>query len=167
MPPTPEERRQRTLLNSLVGLSVTSLLMVLSGFVLGYFILMMKLNPKPKPKVTKSELPGPIIQLSDQVYNMGEDDRYLKGTFGLELNIEGMKDFDAKKLEGEVKMRLPYIQDLVIGEISNRTYRGVADPEGKERLKEDLRLQINALLAYHGLPVDTVKQVILTRFAIQ
>lgn len=167
MPPTPEERRQQSMLRSLVGLGVTSLVLVLAGFVLGYFILMMKLNPKPKPKVTKSELPGPIVHLSDQVYNLGERERYLKGSFELEINIEGMKDFDAKKLESEVKMRLPYIQDLVIGEISNRTYLSVASPEGKERLKEELRLKINALLASHGLPMETVKQVMLTRFAIQ
>lgn len=167
MPPTPEDRKQRMLLRSLVGLGVSSLTLILAGFVLGYFILMMKLNPKPKPIITKSELPGPIVHLSDQVYNLGEIDRYLKGTFELELNIEGMKDFDAKKLESEVKMRLPYIQDLVIGEISNRTYISVASPEGKERLKEELRLKINALLASHGLPLETVKQVMLTRFAIQ
>ncbi len=169
MPPTPtaEDKKIKKMHTALVGVATASLVMVIAGFVLGYFILMMKMNPKPKPKVAESDLPGPLVPMEDTVYNMGEADRYLKGMFVLELNIEGMKEFDAKRLESEVKMRVSYVQDLIIAEISNRTYQSVADPEGKERFKEELRLQINALLAEQGLPIDTVKKVLMTRFAIQ
>ena len=52
--------------------------------------------------------------------------------------------------------------DLIISEISGKTFREVSTPEGKEQLKEELRLKINEVLQKGEL-----KRIMFTSFAVQ
>jgi len=160
-PLSPEEKRQRRLLTTVIGLNVTTLLMLITGMTLGGFALMAKVNV-PKPKPDPRALPGTILPVSDQIFNLGEPNRYLKGTFQIELNTEGMKEAEVGPFLDEVRRRMPMIQDLIITDLSGKTYREVATPQGKEQLKEELKLKINQMLV-----LGEVKEVMLTSFAAQ
>ena len=160
-PLTPEEKRQRRMLGTLVGLNVVTILMLVTGMTLGGLALMTKVNvakPKPDPRA----LPGPIFPVSDQIYNLGEPNRYLKGTFQIELNTEGMKEAEIPPFLEEVRKRMPMIQDLIITDLSGKTLREVVTPQGKEQLKEELKLKINQTLM-----LGEVKEVMLTSFAVK
>jgi len=164
MPPaaqTPEEKNQRRLLTTLISLNVLVVLGLIGGFFLGMKAMMVKVNPEPKPKA-EHPLPGPTLQIFNQIYNLGEPNRYMKATMELELEVEGMEEQEHMAFLQEVRRREPYILDLLISEISGKTYREVSTPQGKEQLKEELRLKINALLSRGEL-----REVMFTSFAVQ
>ena len=164
MPPvaqTLEEKKQRRLLTTLISLNVLVVLGLIGGFSLGMKAMMMKVNPAPKPKV-EHPLPGPTLQIFNQIYNLGETNRYMKVTMELELEVEGMDERARASFLEEIRRREPHIRDLLISEISGKTYREVSTPQGKEQLKEELRLKINTLLSRGEL-----REVMFTSFAVQ
>lgn len=123
--------------------------------------MMTKLNPKPEAK-DEHALPGPSLEIYNQIYNLGETNRYMKMTMELELSTEGQDEEGMLSFQEEVRKREPQIRDLIIGEISGKTYREVSTPAGKEQLKEELRLKINSILSRGEL-----REVIFTHFAVQ
>jgi len=151
------------MLTSAIAVNGVSAVLLLAAIGIGVMLLMTKLNVRPpKPVEDRRALPGPTMVLSDQVYNLGEMNRYVKAAIQVELSTEGLEGKELDGFVAEAKARLPFIEDLVIGELSGKTFREVSTPEGKEQLKEELRVKINALLDR-----GQVKEVIFTSFAAQ
>lgn len=149
------------LLQLAVALNVFTVVLLAVALTLGTVAVMAKLNPQKK-KPGEVPLPGPTVVISDQVYNLGEPNRYLKATILLELNAENKSEkMNATFLE-EMKKRDPQIRDLIVRELSGKTFREVNSPQGKEQLKEELRVKINALLSRGEL-----KRIMFTSFAVQ
>src|SRR5678810_869557 len=136
--------------------------MLLAAITIGGLLMMTKLNPKAVKIEDKSGLPGPALKSDDHIYNLGEPNRYMKAAMTIEMNTAGMKEKEEIEFMDEVKRRDPYIRDLIISEVSGKTFREVSTPEGKEQLKEELRVKINALLSR-----GEVKEVMFTSFAVQ
>jgi flagellar FliL protein len=162
MPPTPEEKKQMRMMQMVIGLNGLTVVMLVVGTVLGAMALTTKMNVKEAKEVEKNPMPGPIIAIEDQVYNLGEPNRYMKAAIRLELDVAGMKEKEVPAFTDEAKKRLPQIRDLIVTELSGKTYREVATPQGKEQLKEELRLRINQLLQ-----LGQVREVMFTSFAVQ
>lgn len=163
-PPTisPEEKKLRRLLTTLVALNGVAIAMLLAAITIGGLLMMTKLNPKAVKIEDKSGLPGPAIKIDDHIYNLGEPNRYMKAAMQIELNIAGMKEKEEQEFMEEVRRREPHMLDMIISEISGKTFREVSTPEGKEQLKEELRIKINAMLSR-----GEVKEVMFTSFAVQ
>ena len=158
---SPEEKRQRRLVQSLIATNIVTILMLATGMTLGGLALMTKVNV-PRAKPDPHAMPGPVFTVNDQIYNLGDPNRYAKGTFQIELNVEGMKEAEVQSFLEEFRKQLPAVQDLIITDLSGKTYREVVTPQGKEQLKEELKLKINHML-FRG----EVKEVLLTSFAVQ
>ncbi len=159
----PEERKQRRLLTTVITLNTVSLVLLLASIGVGVALSMTKLNrPEKKGVAEGAGMPGPSLRIEDSVYNLGEMNRYMKATMQVELDVTGMKEKESADFFDEARQRLPWIKDLVISEISGKTYRDVSTPAGKEQLKEELRVRINALLSR-----GEVKEVMFTSFAVQ
>lgn len=159
---SPEEKKQRRLLTTLVALNGVAIAMLLAAITIGGLLMMTKLNPKAVKIEESSGMPGPSIKIEDHIYNLGESNRYMKAAMQLELNTAGMKEKEEIEFMDEVKRLDPHIRDLIISEISGKTFREVSTPEGKEQLKEELRVKVNALLSR-----GEVKEVMFTSFAVQ
>jgi len=123
--------------------------------------MMAKINPQKK-KPGEVPLPGPTVTITDQVYNLGEPNRYLKATILLELASDNKSEKQNAVFLDEVKRREHQLRDLVIREVSGKTFREVNSPQGKEQLKEELRLKINEILQKGEL-----KRIMFTSFAVQ
>ncbi|MEK7475477.1 MAG: flagellar basal body-associated FliL family protein [Candidatus Coatesbacteria bacterium] len=160
---SPEEKRARRVLTSLITINSISAVLLLASIGVGVMLMMTKLNVRaPKPVEDKGKMPGPAMVLTDQVYNLGEMNHYVKAAITVELSTEGLEEKELGDFVTEAKARMPFIEDLVISEMSGKTFRDVSTPEGKEQLKEELRVKINALLDR-----GQVKEVIFTSFAAQ
>jgi flagellar basal body-associated protein FliL len=81
-------------------------------------------------------------------------DRFLKVKTELELETE--------KLEEEIISRLPQIRDLIIGLLGSKTFEDVRTIEGKNFLREEMLLRINALLV-----TGEVRRIFFTEFVVQ
>lgn len=164
MPPapvTPEEKTQRRLIGAIVTLSVLTLIAIVVGFGWGAKTFALKRNVRPTA-VDVHALPGPSLEIFDQIYNLAGTSRYMKATLQLELDTRHQDEASMAEFWKEVRLRKPQIEDLLISEMSGKTFRSVSTPEGKEQLKEELRLKINSLLSYGEL-----KEVLFTNFAVQ
>ncbi len=164
MPPapvSPEEKSQQRLIGTIVGLNVVIILLVLAGFGLGMSAMMLKPNVR-EVAADAHALPGPSLEIYDQIYNLAGSSRYMKATLQLELDTRHQDEASMTEFWEEVRLRKPQIEDLLISEMSGKTFRSVSTPEGKEQLKEELRLKINSLLSYGEL-----KEVLFTNFAVQ
>ena len=149
------------ILRTAVGLSAFTIVVLALGLALGTAAMMAKINPHKK-KPGEVPLPGPTVIITDQVYNLGEPGRYLKATIVLELNVDNRTEKQNQALFDEVKKRDPQLRDLIIREVSGKTFREVNSPQGKEMLKEELRLKINGTLSRGEL-----KRIMFTSFAVQ
>src|ERR1041384_718086 len=160
-PPPPPRGPLYRLLQA--GVAVNAFALVVLGLALaaGTFSVMAKLNPQKK-KPGEVPLPGPTVTITDQVYVLGEANRYLKATILLELNSDNKSEKQAAGFLDEVKRREPQIRDLIIREVGGKTFREVNSPQGKEQLKDELRLKINGLLTKGEL-----KRIMFTSFAVQ
>lgn len=145
------------------GVATAAFCLVLLGFVItaASVSMMAKINPQKK-KPGEVPLPGPTVTLTDQVYNLGEPNRYLKATILLELASDNKSEKQNAAFLDEVKRREHQLRDLVIREVSGKTFREVNSPQGKEQLKEELRLKINEILQKGEL-----KRIMFTSFAVQ
>jgi flagellar FliL protein len=148
-------------LRTAVGLSGFAIVVLALGLAIGVAAMMAKINPHKK-KPGEVPLPGPTIVISDQVYNLGEAGRYLKATILLEMNADNRTEKQNQALYEEVRKREPQLRDLIIREVSGKTFREVNSPQGKEQIKEELRLKINGLLSRGEL-----KRIMFTSFAVQ
>lgn len=159
-PPAPRGPVAR-LLQAAVGLSAFTIVLLGLAFVVGEVKVMAKVNPL-KRRPGEVPLPGPTVTVQDQVYNLGESNRYLKATILLELNADNRSDRQNQAFLEEVRRREPQIKDLIIREVGGKTFREVNSPQGKEQLKEELRQKVNGLLTRGEL-----KRVMFTSFAVQ
>jgi len=148
-------------LRTAVGVSAFAIVVLALGLAIGMASMMAKINPHKK-KPGEVPLPGPTCIISDQVYNLGEPGRYLKATILLELNADNRTEKQNQALIEEVRKKEPQLRDLIIREVSGKTFREVNSPQGKEQIKEELRLKINGLLARGEL-----KRIMFTSFAVQ
>lgn len=99
---------------------------------------------------------GTVVPLDSFVVNISdrERDRYLKLKAELELSIPELSD--------ELDQRMPQIRDLIISLLGSKSFEEVRTIEGKNFLREEMLLRINALLVS-----GKVKRVFFTEFVVQ
>jgi flagellar FliL protein len=90
-----------------------------------------------------------IVNIQD-----GDRDRYLKLSTELELTSSGAGS--------EISARMPQIKDIVISLLGSKSFQEVRTIEGKNLLREQLMVRINALLQ-----TGKVKRVFFTEFVVQ
>ena len=144
-----------------VGFCAFAAFILAAAIVLGMVTTMVKMNPHKK-KPGEVPLPGPTVTIKDQVYNLGDPNRYLKAAILLELNTDNKSERQNQTFLEKVRKRESQIRGLIINEVSRKTFREVNSPQGKEQLKEELRLRINELLS-----PDELKSIMFTSFAVQ
>lgn len=149
------------LVRASVGLSAFAAFLLAAAILLGMVATMVKINPHKK-KPGEVPLPGPTVTIKDQVYNLGEPNRYLKAAILLELNTDNKSERQNQAFLEKVRKRESQIRGLIINEVSRKTFREVNSPQGKEQIKEELRLRINEMLS-----PDELKSIMFTSFAVQ
>ncbi len=151
----------------LIIIVVLLLLLLVIGGVVAYFLLSSD-NPsdqtqpqvekkveKPK-KVSEAAEIGPIYPLDPFTVNLKSSNatRYLKCTINLEL--------DSPDTQPELDKMKPAIRDLIIRILSSKTVPEISTSKGKEKLKEEIKKNINAMLA-----TGEIRNVYFTAFVIQ
>jgi len=115
-------------------------------------------KPKEAPikKASASLEIGPIYPLDPFTVNLKSvgNTRYLKCTINLEL--------DSPDTQPEVDKIKPAIRDLIIRILSSKTVPEISTAKGKEKLKEEIKKNINAIL-----PKGEIRNVYFTAFVIQ
>jgi flagellar FliL protein len=99
---------------------------------------------------------GKIFSLEPFVVNIADRDRdrFLK----LKTDIELSDD----RVSAEMQQRLPQIRDLVISLLGSKSFDEVRTIEGKNFLREEMLLRINALLV-----TGNAKAIYFTEFVVQ
>jgi flagellar FliL protein len=117
--------------------------------------------------------PGPMYVLKDQVVNLADPSgrRYLKIGLSIEFST-GAAEFKkaspderkAKQAEFDkaLEPEVPLINDAIISLLSARSPADLSTPEGKERLKNDIKDALNRILGG-----DQVSNVYFTQFVMQ
>lgn len=95
---------------------------------------------KKKPQTADSGEVGVIFPLDAFTANLLSENgsRYLKCTMELEQNIPTL----TPELEGKKGK----IRDIIIGVLSSKTYEEISTTKGKQRLKDEIKDKINAIL---------------------
>jgi flagellar FliL protein len=156
----------------LIIIVILLLLLLVIGGLVAYFLLSSNDNPdeqNPDKKVeqkadTKQEVKkdtealeiGPIYPLDPFTVNLKSVNgtRYLKCTINLEI--------DSPDTQPELDKIKPAIRDVIIRILSSKTVPEISTAKGKEKLKEELKKNINAIL-----PKGEIKHVYFTAFVIQ
>src|SRR3989304_2059110 len=129
----PEEKKHRRLLTTVITLNAVRAGLLRAAVGVGSVLLFAKMNVKPhvESRAPHEIMPGPAFKLDDTVYNLGETNRYMRAAMEIELDVEGMDEKSVAEFMDEVRTRLPWVRDLIIGHFSAKIYRDVATPEGK------------------------------------
>ncbi len=117
--------------------------------------------------------PGPMYTLQDVVVNLADSNlrRYLKIGLSIEFNTDAAAFEKATPDERKAKQaafdaalapKVPLINDAIIGILSARTSADISTPEGKQKLKNDIKDALNRLLGG-----DQVSNVYFTQFVMQ
>ena len=150
----------------LIVIIVLLLVLLIVGGLVAYFLLSGNDNPdeqkadqqkvEKKKKVSQMTEMGPIYPLDKFIVNLLSNNsaRYLKCKMDLEL--------DSPELQQEVDKKLPAIRDLIIRILSSKTVEEIQTAKGKEKLKEEIKRKINAMLT-----TGEIKNVYFTDFVIQ
>ena len=99
---------------------------------------------------------GPVVELDQFIVNLLDSDgrRYLRIQMSLELSH--------RNVGSEVQNKMPMIRDLIIRQLSSKRFDEIATENGKQRLREELRNNINRHL------IDgQVQNVFFTTFVVQ
>jgi flagellar FliL protein len=114
------------------------------------------IKEKPVKKESESLEIGPIYPLDPFTVNLKSvnGSRYLKCTINLEI--------DSPDTQPELDKIKPAIRDVIIRILSSKTVPEISTSKGKEKLKEELKKNINAIL-----PKGEIKHVYFTAFVIQ
>lgn len=152
-------------LRLIVVLNAVCLVLVAAAVVLGTVAIRARLTPEKK-KWPKAPLPGPMVTIGDQIYNLGEHDRYLKATIVLEADT-GDKDRPKSSKQvalvmEELKKRDNGLRDIIIREINGWTFARLNSPQGKSRLKKVLLDRVNEELSQ-----GAIRRVMFTEFTLQ
>jgi flagellar FliL protein len=154
----------------LIIIVILLLLLLVIGGVVAYFLLsgdnpednpnqpnqkMEKKVEKPKKDTADLEI-GPIYPLDPFTVNLKSSGatRYLKCTIDLEI--------DSPETQPELDKMKPMIRDLIIRILSSKTVPEISTAKGKEKLKEEIKKNINAKLA-----TGEIRHVYFTAFVIQ
>ena len=140
--------------------AVTSFLFAIA-LTLGGVVLNVRLHPQKKERMVQP-LPGPMVAIPDQVYNLADANRYLKAALIMELATEGRSAKETAAFGEEMKKREGQIRDIIIRVINGRSFMDVNSPRGKAEMKDVIRADLNKVLA-HG----EIKTVLFTNFAVQ
>ncbi len=99
---------------------------------------------------------GKVFNLDPFVVNIrdGERDRYLKLKADLELSADEVSD--------ELQQRLPQVRDLIISLLGGKSFEDLRTIEGKNFLREEILLRVNALLV-----TGKAKRIFFTEFVVQ
>ncbi len=97
-----------------------------------------------------------LFQMDPFLVNLNDRDlnRYLQVSFVLSLS--------SKKVESEIKEKLPLLTDAILGYLSTRTYDEVVSRIGKKEIKKSITKLVNSCLTS-----GYVKSVFITRFIVQ
>jgi len=102
--------------------------------------------------------PGQIISLEPMVMNLatleGEKPSFAKLAIAIELSVE--------KAPAGIDSRMPLVRDAIITTVSSRTMNDVTNPDGKEKLRQQLLASLRQVLG-----AELVKNVYFTNFVIQ
>lgn len=150
----------RLALISMIVSAVTTVLLA-SAVTLGAVGLKARLTPRITER-EPLEPPGPLLTLSDQVYNLSEPNRFVKATIALELSRDGKGEKEVAALVEEAKKREAQIREIVILTVNAMTFGDINSPRGKTAFKNEVRKKVNELLAR-----GEVKTVLFTAFAAQ
>jgi len=152
----------------LIIIVVLLLLLLVIGGVVAYFLLsdtpeeetpqnIQKEEKKvEKPKDTEALEIGPIYPLDPFTVNLKSTGatRYLKCTINLEI--------DSPETQPELDKMKPLIRDIIIRILSSKTVPEISTAKGKEKLKEEIKKNLNAKLA-----TGEIRNVYFTAFVIQ
>jgi flagellar FliL protein len=157
----------------LIIIVILLLLLLVIGGLVAYFLLSNNDNPndaqntdkKVEQKAdTKQEVKkdaealeiGPIYPLDPFTVNLksASGSRYLKCTINLEI--------DSPDTQPELDKIKPAIRDVIIRILSSKTVPEISTAKGKEKLKNELKKNVNAIL-----PKGEIKHVYFTAFVIQ
>jgi flagellar FliL protein len=155
----------------LIIIVVLLLLLLVVGGLVAYFLLSSddetKNNPNnPDQKQPVEEKPvkkesanleiGPIYPLDPFTVNLKSagNSRYLKCTINLEI--------DSPDTQPELDKIKPAVRDIIIRILSSKTVPEISTAKGKEKLKEELKKNVNAIL-----PKGEIRHVYFTAFVIQ
>jgi flagellar FliL protein len=121
------------------------------------FFIVQKASAKQKTGVKKVEK-GPVMTLDEFLVNLADpgSDHFLKVTIGLEL------DKSKGKSPESLKEDIPAIRDAVLTSLSNETRDQIAPESGREKLKGQIKKNVNAALGE-----DDVQNVYFTNFVSQ
>jgi flagellar basal body-associated protein FliL len=148
--------------------------------VLAAFFLLRGTSPAPtaeRPaRAQASEYEGPNYRIKERVYNLQDPNarRYVKLGLTLQFSAETAKYKEAlgeeyaklsAEFEKELEPKKDFINDALTTVISSKTMAQLLEPEGKERLKQEIAQRINAANWDH--PKVKVLQVYFTDFVIQ
>jgi len=152
----------------LIIIVVLLLLLLVIGGVVAYFLLSGDEAPadqaqqapaqeveKPKKTAEATEI-GPIYPLDPFTVNLKSSgaSRYLKCTINLEL--------DSPDTQPELDKMKPMIRDIIIRILSSKTVPEISTAKGKEKLKEEIKKNLNARLM-----TGEIRNVYFTAFVIQ
>ena len=154
----------------LIIIVVLLLLLLIIGGVVAYFLLASdEEQPQDQPQqqekkeqkvekkdTTKALEIGPIYPLDPFTVNLKSNGatRYLKCTINLEI--------DAPETQPELDKLKPAIRDIIIRILSSKTVPEISTAKGKEKLKEEIKKNINSILA-----TGEIRNVYFTAFVIQ
>ena len=153
----------------LIIIVVLLLLLLVIGGVVAYFLLtgdnpednleeaqkVEKKVEKPKKDAEALEI-GPIYPLDPFTVNLKSSGatRYLKCTINLEI--------DSPETQPELDKMKPLMRDIIIRILSSKTVPEISTAKGKEKLKEEIKKNLNAKLA-----TGEIRNVYFTAFVIQ
>lgn len=123
------------------------------------FMMVQKAGAKQKDAgAVKKVEKGPVMTLDEFLVNLSDpgSDHFLKVTVGLELDKS-----KGKTAEG-LKEETPAIRDAVLTALSSQTRDEVTPIKGREKLKADIKKNVNAALGE-----DDVQGVYFTNFVTQ
>ena len=155
----------------LIIIIILLLLLLIIGGVVAYFLLAsdepvekdMEQNKQVNKKETRVEKKvnealeiGPIYPLDPFTVNLKSTGatRYLKCTINLEI--------DSPETQPELDKLKPAIRDIIIRILSSKTVAQISTAKGKEKLKEEIKKNINVILA-----TGEIRNVYFTAFVIQ
>lgn len=144
-------------------------LVLVGGAAAGYFLFMKggeehapaeKGGKKAEKGGKKGEHKEVYVTIDAFVVNIRgaeDENHYLQLAFDMKVDSPAMQD--------EVKQKMPEIRNKVLMHLSGKTVNDLGGPDGKQKLSEELKEQINGVLGYKK--DDGVLDVLFTSFVIQ
>jgi len=126
-------------------------------------------RPSETAKSEANHEPGMMYPIKERVVNLADPGRYLKIEIALEFELA-----EAKELKGEaykkkqdefakeMTSRRPIIDDIITTVLADKTSSNLLVPEGKNKLREELKDKIGEVGGEHEL-----LNVYFTQFIIQ